>query len=120
MSQSRSSFLVGRIPAFQDLGLLYSSQGVSTGRCTSVRRGTASTSPPQHCLFSHQPQHLSVVLQKASDLADMINRVIREGLEGLVLKDVKVSHSLCFLSPAGSRLLHPSVSSPGQQRAAAV
>lgn len=30
------------------------------------------------------------VLQKASDLADMINRVIREGLEGLVLKDVKV------------------------------
>lgn len=29
--------------------------------------------------------------QKASDLADMINRVIREGLEGLVLKDVKAS-----------------------------
>ncbi|NXU96182.1 DNLI3 ligase, partial [Cettia cetti] len=35
-------------------------------------------------------------LQKASDLADMITRVIREGLEGLVLKDIKASsHSLC-------------------------
>ncbi|NWI07625.1 DNLI3 ligase, partial [Tichodroma muraria] len=35
-------------------------------------------------------------LQKASDLADMITRVIREGLEGLVLKDLKASsHSLC-------------------------
>lgn len=33
---------------------------------------------------------LLTVPQKASDLADMINRVIREGLEGLVLKDVKV------------------------------
>ena len=30
------------------------------------------------------------VLQRAADLADMITRVIREGLEGLVLKDVKV------------------------------
>lgn len=28
--------------------------------------------------------------QRAADLADMITRVIREGLEGLVLKDVKV------------------------------
>lgn len=35
-------------------------------------------------------------LQKASDLADMITRVIREGLEGLVLKDIKASsHSPC-------------------------
>uniref|UniRef100_A0A8D0UJB0 PARP-type domain-containing protein n=1 Tax=Sus scrofa TaxID=9823 RepID=A0A8D0UJB0_PIG len=41
-------------------------------------------------LFSHQPQRLSCCPQKASDLVDMINRVIREGLEGLVLKDVKV------------------------------
>uniref|UniRef100_A0A8D0QZ78 DNA ligase n=1 Tax=Sus scrofa TaxID=9823 RepID=A0A8D0QZ78_PIG len=40
-------------------------------------------------LFSHQPQRLSCCPQKASDLVDMINRVIREGLEGLVLKDVK-------------------------------
>lgn len=31
------------------------------------------------------------VLQRAADLADMITRVIREGLEGLVLKDVKVA-----------------------------
>lgn len=31
------------------------------------------------------------VCQRAGDLADMITRVIREGLEGLVLKDVKVS-----------------------------
>ena len=36
------------------------------------------------------------VWQRAGDLADMITRVIREGLEGLVLKDIKVS---CFLSP---------------------
>lgn len=35
-------------------------------------------------------------LQKASDLADMITRVIQEGLEGLVLKDIKASsHSPC-------------------------
>lgn len=38
----------------------------------------------------------STVPQKASDLADMINRVIREGLEGLVLKDVKVSCNTCL------------------------
>lgn len=44
-------------------------------------------------LFSHQPQRLSCCPQKASDLVDMINRVIREGLEGLVLKDVKVRGS---------------------------
>lgn len=31
------------------------------------------------------------VFQRGGDLADMITRVIREGLEGLVLKDVKVS-----------------------------
>ncbi|NXX76076.1 DNLI3 ligase, partial [Urocolius indicus] len=31
----------------------------------------------------------SFPFQKASDLADMITRVIREGLEGLVLKDIK-------------------------------
>lgn len=37
-------------------------------------------------MFSEMKQ-----VTKASDLADMINRVIREGLEGLVLKDVKVS-----------------------------
>ncbi len=28
--------------------------------------------------------------QRAADLAEMITRVIREGLEGLVLKDIKV------------------------------
>lgn len=52
----------------------------------------------------------------------MINRVIREGLEGLVLKDVKVSHSathtLGLLSPAGGPPHPPGLSSPGQQRAA--
>lgn len=44
--------------------------------------------------------HISLTVpQKASDLADMINRVIREGLEGLVLKDVKVRwlHPCLFL-----------------------
>lgn len=40
-------------------------------------------------LFLRDPAHFSYHPQKASDLADMINRVIREGLEGLVLKDVK-------------------------------
>ncbi|XP_025027583.1 DNA ligase 3 isoform X4 [Python bivittatus] len=39
---------------------------------------------PNRILFSEM-KHVT----KASDLADMINRVIREGLEGLVLKDVK-------------------------------
>lgn len=36
-------------------------------------------------------------LQRAADLADMITRVIREGLEGLVLKDVKVHLGSCVL-----------------------
>jgi len=31
-----------------------------------------------------------VFQQRAADLAEMITRVIREGLEGLVLKDLKV------------------------------
>lgn len=44
----------------------------------------------EHCPFSHCLHVSLTVPQKASDLADMINRVIREGLEGLVLKDVKV------------------------------
>ncbi|XP_074045031.1 DNA ligase 3 isoform X2 [Macrotis lagotis] len=39
---------------------------------------------PNRILFSEM-KHVT----RASDLADMINRVIREGLEGLVLKDVK-------------------------------
>ncbi|NXU55604.1 DNLI3 ligase, partial [Turnix velox] len=38
--------------------------------------------------------------QKASDLADMITRVIREGLEGLVLKDIKAGSQLPF--PCGN------------------
>ncbi|NXA54133.1 DNLI3 ligase, partial [Nothocercus julius] len=45
---------------------------------------------PNRILFSEM-KHVT----KASDLADMITRVIREGLEGLVLKDIKAgSHSL--------------------------
>lgn len=43
----------------------------------------------------------------------MINRVIREGLEGLVLKDVKVSALPSACSP-------PSLPSPSQQRVVAV
>ncbi|XP_075417510.1 DNA ligase 3 isoform X1 [Tenrec ecaudatus] len=39
---------------------------------------------PNRIMFSEM-KHVT----KASDLADMINRVIREGLEGLVLKDLK-------------------------------
>ncbi|XP_005624870.1 DNA ligase 3 isoform X2 [Canis lupus familiaris] len=39
---------------------------------------------PNRIMFSEMKQ-----VTKASDLVDMINRVIREGLEGLVLKDVK-------------------------------
>lgn len=60
--------------------------------CAGRWRGAA---PP------HSPSRLTVspvVPQKASDLVDMINRVIREGLEGLVLKDVKVRRSLPPLS----------------------
>uniref|UniRef100_A0A2K5DDB9 DNA ligase n=1 Tax=Aotus nancymaae TaxID=37293 RepID=A0A2K5DDB9_AOTNA len=40
---------------------------------------------PNRIMFSEMKR-----VTKASDLADMITRVIREGLEGLVLKDVKV------------------------------
>ncbi|NWS49354.1 DNLI3 ligase, partial [Probosciger aterrimus] len=39
------------------------------------------------CLCSSN--HDAFPFQKASDLADMITRVIQEGLEGLVLKDIK-------------------------------
>ncbi|XP_023599145.1 DNA ligase 3 isoform X5 [Myotis lucifugus] len=39
---------------------------------------------PNRIMFSEMKQ-----VSKASDLVDMINRVIREGLEGLVLKDAK-------------------------------
>ncbi|KAE8575918.1 hypothetical protein XENTR_v10003986 [Xenopus tropicalis] len=42
---------------------------------------------PNHILFSEM-KHVT----KASDLADMITRVIREGLEGLVLKDLKSNY----------------------------
>ncbi|XP_027754396.1 DNA ligase 3 [Empidonax traillii] len=42
---------------------------------------------PNRILFSEM-KHVT----KASDLADMIARVIREGLEGLVLKDIKGSY----------------------------
>lgn len=41
------------------------------------------------------------VCQRAADLADMITRVIREGLEGLVLKDIRVS---CLFSSNGHKL----------------
>ncbi|NXY34805.1 DNLI3 ligase, partial [Pomatorhinus ruficollis] len=44
---------------------------------------------PNRILFSEM-KHVT----KASDLADMITRVIREGLEGLVLKDLKARMSL--------------------------
>lgn len=55
-------------------------------------------------LCSHISLSVSpAVPQKASDLVDMINRVIREGLEGLVLKDVKVSWSHPLLSSALAR-----------------
>ncbi|NWU81507.1 DNLI3 ligase, partial [Onychorhynchus coronatus] len=46
---------------------------------------------PNRILFSEM-KHVT----KASDLADMITRVIREGLEGLVLKDVKAGSHLLF------------------------
>ncbi|XP_071992327.1 DNA ligase 3 [Engystomops pustulosus] len=42
---------------------------------------------PNHIMFSEM-KHVT----KAADLADMITRVIREGLEGLVLKDVKSNY----------------------------
>ena len=35
-------------------------------------------------------EHVTFLLQKPSDLKDLIMKVIREGLEGLVLKDVNV------------------------------
>ncbi|NXT52643.1 DNLI3 ligase, partial [Pluvianellus socialis] len=50
---------------------------------------------PNRILFSEM-KHVT----KASDLADMITRVIREGLEGLVLKDIKAGSQL--LSTGGN------------------
>ncbi|KFO75619.1 DNA ligase 3 [Cuculus canorus] len=52
---------------------------------------------PNRILFSEM-KHVT----KASDLSDMITRVIREGLEGLVLKDLKASSHLmlsCHYEP---------------------
>ncbi|NXQ27383.1 DNLI3 ligase, partial [Alaudala cheleensis] len=46
---------------------------------------------PNRILFSEM-KHVT----KASDLAEMITRVIREGLEGLVLKDLKARALPCF------------------------
>lgn len=46
----------------------------------------------------------------------MINRVIREGLEGLVLKDAKVRWSQALLLCTEPSLL--GLSSPGQEMAA--
>ncbi|NWU50943.1 DNLI3 ligase, partial [Dromas ardeola] len=46
---------------------------------------------PNRILFSEM-KHVT----KASDLADMITQVIREGLEGLVLKDIKAGSQLLF------------------------
>ncbi|NXG55021.1 DNLI3 ligase, partial [Hemiprocne comata] len=48
---------------------------------------------PNRILFSEMKQ-----VTKASDLADMITRVIREGLEGLVLKDTKAGQILPCLA----------------------
>ncbi|NXF29718.1 DNLI3 ligase, partial [Nyctibius bracteatus] len=50
---------------------------------------------PNRILFSEM-KHVT----KASDLADMITRVIREGLEGLVLKDTKAGS--CLLLTGGN------------------
>lgn len=76
--------------------------------------------PSSHC---HSPLSIlnisPVVPQKASDLADMINRVIREGLEGLVLKDVKVRWAQPLLSPVDSQPSPLSLASPGQEMAVA-
>lgn len=56
---------------------------------------TAPESPRTAALWQASANRDSFPFQKASDLADMITRVIREGLEGLVLKDTKAgSHFL--------------------------
>ena len=46
-----------------------------------------------HIMFSEMK-----VINKAADLSDMITKVLRQGLEGLVLKDVKVIKLLLFYS----------------------
>uniref|UniRef100_A0A8V5GUF3 DNA ligase n=1 Tax=Melopsittacus undulatus TaxID=13146 RepID=A0A8V5GUF3_MELUD len=61
---------------------------------------------PNRILFSEM-KHVT----KASDLADMITRVIREGLEGLVLKDIKVGSYLLFTGYAGT-VNHPALPPP--------
>lgn len=53
-------------------------------------------------LWHSWANHDAFPFQKASDLADMITRVIREGLEGLVLKDTKAGSYLLFTEYAGS------------------
>uniref|UniRef100_A0A8D0R7Z1 DNA ligase n=1 Tax=Sus scrofa TaxID=9823 RepID=A0A8D0R7Z1_PIG len=76
------------VAALQDLLFLVFESGCFQGTLLVCEKEPL---PRSHglSLFSHQPQRLSCCPQKASDLVDMINRVIREGLEGLVLKDVK-------------------------------
>lgn len=54
-----------------------------------------------------------LIPQKASDLVDMINRVIREGLEGLVLKDAKVRWSQALPSVHGALPAEPFQPWPG-------
>uniref|UniRef100_A0A8D0NJ04 DNA ligase n=1 Tax=Sus scrofa TaxID=9823 RepID=A0A8D0NJ04_PIG len=64
---------------------------------------------PNRIMFSEMKQ-----VSKASDLVDMINRVIREGLEGLVLKDVKVRGSRLPALGIGAAEVapHPQLSPP--------
>ncbi|XP_062473022.1 DNA ligase 3-like [Pezoporus occidentalis] len=52
---------------------------------------------PDRLLFSEM-KHVT----KALDLADTITHIIREGLEGLVLKDIKAGSYLLFTGYAGS------------------
>ncbi len=48
-----------------------------------------------HCCSRHiHCVHVTYVLQQEEDLSDLIMKVIKQGLEGLVLKDTKVGVSV--------------------------
>ncbi|NWZ72050.1 DNLI3 ligase, partial [Acrocephalus arundinaceus] len=83
---------------FNDISLM--DRCVWEGRVAGLVSLAGKKLPNAHRPVQLGSNHDPSPLQKASDLADMITRVIREGLEGLVLKDLKASsHSLGCYEP---------------------
>lgn len=58
------------------------------------------TEIPNHILFSEMKE-----IRKREDLREMIYRVLKQGLEGLVLKDVNVSNTAVAISDSEVEIL---------------